>query len=136
MEAKIERKRKRNEAFEKQRSKEKDRVEAEAASKRPRLGETADDGDDERDDDDDDGDDGDDIDGDANYIPSEHGKRRTRNQHVTLTLNANNLRQKFSALADRRHLSSTTRSDIMSLLVTEGGGNLSDVPCSQRTMIK
>ena len=134
LEAKKERKRKRDEAFEKQQIKERSRVEAEAASKRRRLDVDFDDNDDNSNDDEND-EEADDSD-DSTYYPSTHGHRRTRKSNVTLNLNVKQFRKKFSALADHRHLSSTTRSDIVTLMVTEGGESLANVPSAQRTMIK
>ena len=129
-EEKIARKRKREEAFQRLQSKEKERV---ASQMRPQdLTESKSENrntDNESDDDNDD-------DNDDDYHPGSHGHVRKRARIVSLDFDVDELRSSFSAVSDHRTMSSYARSDHLSNFVVKGGGDLYDVPSSQRSMVR
>ena len=141
-EAQITRKRKRNEAF--QHQQEMERVRAEEESRVVSWDEVDGkgvveegeeiEGDDENDNENNDEDDDDEDDNE--YLPPTHGHQRKRSKKISLDFDVDTLRKTHSVISDRRKNSSIGRADTLSNFVMEGGGNLYDVPCSQRTMIK
>ena len=126
-EGKMDRKRKRIEAFENQREKERRRVAEEKAVHDFSLSD---------DDDDDDEGEMDDSDDDDDYHPGRFGHERKRARIINLSFDVDKFRSSYSARADRHGMSSRTRSDDLSNFVVEGGGNLFDVPSSQSAMIR
>ena len=86
--------------------------------------------------DDDEGDYDCDDDDDVSYVPSTVGHRRVRDKIAKLEINADEYRKKFSLQADHRKLSSRGRCDVVSEQVVSGGGSLHQLPCSKNTMIR
>ena len=84
----------------------------------------------EDDENDDDGDD------DDEYRPGNFGHDRRRAKRIQLDLDVDQLRGTQSSLADRRMMSSRAICDDVTNLVSQGGGNLYDLPCSQRAVIR
>ena len=61
---------------------------------------------------------------------------RTRPTHIQLSLPINEFREEASNITNRRKLSDRGQSDLLSTMVLQGGGDLSDFPCSTSTMRK
>jgi hypothetical protein len=62
--------------------------------------------------------------------------RRKRPKTVQMNVDVDELMFETSKIADRHGMSSRARCDIMTSFVQIGGVSLSDVPCSQKAMIK
>ena len=74
--------------------------------------------------------------GQPEYLPPTHGHRRKRQKIIHLAVDVEHLRNTHSAIGDRRKNTSRGRSDTLTNFVRVGAGNLYDVPCSPRTMIE
>ena len=128
LEGRLARKRKREEVFQTRQEKERQRIEQASQSGK---GED-DDNDDDGDDDEDDGGDDDDDD----YRPGSFGHERVRPKRLRLEFEVDDLRDSFSNISDRRSMTSRDRSDVLTNFVEKGGGDLNDLPCGQKTMVK
>ena len=73
---------------------------------------------------------------DVDYHRGSFGHERVRPKRLSLEFAVDVLRDSFANISDRRGMTSHDRSDVLTNFVEKGGGDLTDLPCSQKTMVK